>query len=281
MNSILIYLLICIGLGIYIFIKKDKFKLEAFRIKGIPIAYIVFTKSRIGEKFVEKIARRYTKQVKVLGWLCVGIGFVAMILVVGGLVFQIYTVLQQPELAEPTVKLILPIQSKFSVYVPLEFWLISLFIVAGIHEFGHALLARAYGIPLKGIGLAFAGIIIPFIPAAFVEPDKEAFENCPKSHKLAILAAGGGFNIILGLVVAAFYLPFMLSIEYGSVLFWFKQLFAWILILNIAVGMFNLLPIIPLDGGKIIHAFGNKRVTAIINATCLSLLLFSIIQGYL
>ena len=46
----------------------------------------------------------------------------------------------------------------------------------------------------------------------------------------------------------------------GDVVQWFTQLFAWIMLLNVGIGIVNLLPIKPLDGGLMMEALTNRFV---------------------
>src|SRR3989338_644264 len=76
-------------------------------------------------------------------------------------------------------------------------WIISLFIIAIIHEFSHGVIARVYNIKIKSSGFAFLGPI----PAAFVEPDEKKMEKSSAKAQLSILAAGSFSNILLALLV--------------------------------------------------------------------------------
>ncbi|MFH8086961.1 MAG: site-2 protease family protein [Candidatus Aenigmatarchaeota archaeon] len=64
---------------------------------------------------------------------------------------------------------------------------------------------------------------------------------------------------------------------------WIEGLFYWIFILNVGVGVFNLFPLKPLDGGLMFEAVcehffkkKSKRITTIVSVTLLILILFNI-----
>ncbi|MEN4006541.1 MAG: site-2 protease family protein [Methanobacteriaceae archaeon] len=81
-------------------------------------------------------------------------------------------------------------------YVPLGYGLAAIATVVVVHEFGHAILARAEGISIKSIGLALFAVI----PGAFVEPDEEEVKKAKRLSKLRIYAAGSVFNMGFGAI---------------------------------------------------------------------------------
>ena len=94
---------------------------------------------------------------------------------------------------------VLPFEAKGVFFVPFIYWIITIFIVAIVHEFAHGIIARTHKIPLKSTGFAFFCIFIPIIPAAFVEPDEETLRLRKKKEQLSVLAAGSFANILVGL----------------------------------------------------------------------------------
>ncbi len=116
---------------------------------------------------------------------------------------------------------------------------IGLFISIVIHEFSHSIVARKYGIPMKGITL--------FIFGGVAEMSEEPGD--PKSEMLMALA-GPAASIILA------------GIFYGLHLFavinnWTEPItgvLMYLALINIIVVVFNLLPAFPLDGGRVLRA---------------------------
>ncbi len=94
-------------------------------------------------------------------------------------------------------------------------WIIAIFVLATVHEFSHGIFARMYDIKIKSSGFAFFGILLPIIPAAFVEPDEEQMKKSSKKAHLSVLSAGtfsnfifaGIFFLILTLVMAPLTAP--------------------------------------------------------------------------
>ena len=108
-----------------------------------------------------------------------------------------------------------------------------------LHEGSHALLASRFGVHTKKLKLLPCGAKID-IDVNFL----------PKREKILILLAGSFGNIIVALVSGSF-----LWVVPG----WFSQveIFIWA---NAAVAIMNLLPIYPLDGGKVLYLMSDKKL---------------------
>lgn len=133
------------------------------------------------------------------------------------------------------------------------FWhsvfVLGLFFCVVLHEFGHALTARKYGIPTRSITL---------LPIGGLASLKKIPEN-PKEEFLVAIA-GPAVNVVIALVLLLFVptetftsmdpetLQEELSmITPGNFLF-------YLLTANIALVLFNLIPAFPMDGGRIFRA---------------------------
>jgi Zn-dependent protease len=105
-----------------------------------------------------------------------------------------------------------------------------------LHELGHALTARRFGIGVRGITLELLG--------GYTEMDRDA--PSPRIDALVSLA-GPAVSLVLGAVAtaAAFVLPDRTVL--GEIAF---QLAAS----NVLVALFNVLPGLPLDGGRALRA---------------------------
>ncbi len=100
-----------------------------------------------------------------------------------------------------------------------------------LHELGHAVVARQLGVNVSGIELHFFGGA-----AKMIEMPRSA------NHEIAIAAAGPAVSFVLaglGLGLGA------LS---GS---WMVSIVGWI---NLTIALFNLIPALPMDGGRILRA---------------------------
>ncbi|HUO83885.1 MAG TPA: site-2 protease family protein [Thermoanaerobaculia bacterium] len=114
-----------------------------------------------------------------------------------------------------------------------------LFLSIVVHEFAHSLVARRFGIPMRGITL--------FIFGGIAEMDQEP----PSARAEMYMALAGPFASVL---ISVFF--FLLSLL-GSALGWNPpligviQYLAWI---NVVLVIFNLLPAFPLDGGRVLRS---------------------------
>ncbi|WP_326553699.1 site-2 protease family protein [Micromonospora sp. NBC_01813] len=105
-----------------------------------------------------------------------------------------------------------------------------------LHELGHALTARRYGMGVRGITLEMLG--------GYTEMDRDA--PTPKVDLLVALA-GPAVSLVLGLVavVVTLLLPDRTLIN---------QLAFQLAVANLLVAVFNSLPGLPLDGGRALRA---------------------------
>lgn len=114
------------------------------------------------------------------------------------------------------------------------FWeLLALFLIVFTHELGHALAAQFFNWRIKKI------LILPF--GGLCEVDE--FGNRPIKEELIIILAGPFQHILIGIFVLLLKMTSIISAEYASLLFFY----------NMMIFTFNLLPIWPLDGGKLVH----------------------------
>lgn len=114
-----------------------------------------------------------------------------------------------------------------------------------LHELGHALVARQVGVHVAGIELGFLG-------------GAAKMTNLPRTprHELMIAAAGPAVSLMLG---GAF---LGLAIALGV------PLLATVGVINLVIAGFNLIPALPMDGGRILRAllvprYGFVRATDI------------------
>jgi Zn-dependent protease len=107
-----------------------------------------------------------------------------------------------------------------------------------LHELGHAVVARRLGVRVSGIELHFFGGA-----AKMIEMPRSA------NHEIAIAAAGP----IVSLGLAG--LGLGLGAVAGS---WFISIIGWI---NLTLALFNLIPALPMDGGRILRAYLTRHMT--------------------
>jgi Zn-dependent protease len=118
------------------------------------------------------------------------------------------------------------------------------------HELSHALVGRHYGLPTRRITL--------FIFGGMAELERE-----PDRPKVELLtaAAGPALSIVLG-VAATLMGALLARAELGKIpdsgdlhrLGPVTTLFLWLGPVNVMLGLFNLIPGFPLDGGRVLRA---------------------------
>ena len=109
----------------------------------------------------------------------------------------------------------------------------ALFMIVLFHELGHAVSAQFFNWKIKRI------LILPF--GGICEVDEHG--NRPIKEELIITAAGPFQHLLIAVIIFALAAASFISADYAQLLTKF----------NLMVLFFNLLPIWPLDGGKIIH----------------------------
>lgn len=117
---------------------------------------------------------------------------------------------------------------------------LGLFLSILLHELSHSVVARYYGLPIRGITL--------FIFGGVAELEEE-----PLSPRIEFRMAIAGPLLSVALS-ALFYLLTLL----GEVLGWAEPVTGvtrYLASLNIILAVFNLIPAFPLDGGRVLRAY--------------------------
>jgi Zn-dependent protease/CBS domain-containing protein len=123
-------------------------------------------------------------------------------------------------------------------------FVLSIFGCVVLHELGHALTARVFGIQTRHI------TILPIGGVA-------ALERIPTRplQELLITIAGPAVNIVIAAVLVAVVL-LLGDIEVATGLFSTRSsgFFSRLAFVNIALAVFNMLPAFPMDGGRVLRA---------------------------
>ncbi len=130
------------------------------------------------------------------------------------------------------------------------FIVLFLFVFVVFHELAHSVVARRYGIRVRKIVL---------YPIGGVSEIEEIPDNPAQEWRMAI--AGPVTSLIFGLALLAislaltpYLLPFVFTLSTtGNFLF-------DLAVLNILLGLFNLIPAFPMDGGRVFRALLAERM---------------------
>jgi len=168
------------------------------------------------------------------------------------------------------------------IIISLLFWLIAITIAITVHEFSHAWIADKLGDPtarvndrislnpmkhydqtgttlllITSIMRAFGAPVIPFGWAKPVPFDPYNLKN-PRRDAALISIAGPVSNLIVaGLFSLVFRIP-----GWSTTLSILQVFAVPIITLNVALAMFNLVPVHPLDGGKILVGILPRELAA-------------------
>lgn len=188
-------------LGIILIINRKKISNEGI----FPLFYISMFKTSIGLKAMDKGAKKYKKILLILSRIGIVVGFLGMIFISGMLIYYLVKTILNPSIPSG-VQVVLPFRVKGTFYVPFFYWITCLTIIAFVHEFAHGVIARLHNVKIKSSGIAFLSVLVPVVPAAFVEPDDESLKKKSKSKQLGVYAAGPFSNIILAIIAILFIL---------------------------------------------------------------------------
>ncbi len=157
----------------------------------------------------------------------------------------------------------------------LSILLVFVFMLAGfisilIHELGHALTVRKFGLPTAITLRAFGGYAT--YPAGRLD----------RKQSFLVTAAGPTLQLTLGILLLV--VSYFVAIPAESLL---KALFLYLIQISIIWAILNCLPIYPMDGGQMLAAaLGPKRshYVHLIGALCaviIGLAAFSLLQTWL
>src|SRR5258706_3437166 len=128
-----------------------------------------------------------------------------------------------------------------------------------LHELGHALVARRAGVPAKGI------ILLP-IGGVTILDESQASPESEDTWKrdIRIAVAGPLVNLAIAGVSALFLLGAVPGFPLTTKpLVDINNLLRSVVWLNLYLGLFNLLPAYPVDGGRVLRAYFSRRMDPI------------------
>jgi len=200
------------GIFVAVFLYKTRDKLK----REMKIAFLYRTKLGIG--FINYVGENYRKTLGVLKYISISVGYVLMGTVLFLMSRMVYTYVKYPQITRlikaPPLAPVIPYFPKLfgmeTFFPPFYFtyFIVSIAVVATVHEFAHGIFAKYHKIKIKSTGVAFFGPLL----GAFVEPDEKQMDKKSKSAQLSILSAGVFANIIF----AGIFLLLWAGIFYSS-----------------------------------------------------------------
>ncbi|MEH6549417.1 MAG: site-2 protease family protein [Pseudomonadales bacterium] len=128
-------------------------------------------------------------------------------------------------------------------------FIIALFGCVVLHEYGHALTARKYGIRTRNITLYPIGGVA-------------SLEGMPDDpwQEIKVALAGPAVNLVIAIILYIGFVVFSRAPESEEIdlvtgSFWYR-----LMVVNIILGVFNLLPAFPMDGGRVVRALLSLRM---------------------
>ena len=136
-----------------------------------------------------------------------------------------------------------------AVVVRSTFLILAVFATVVLHEFGHALTARRFGVRTQDITLLPIGGIA-------------RLEKLPEKPGEQLLVAFAGPAVNLAIALAIFVLLFLGNGQVGIESFRYTDgsFLAQLMWINVSLAVFNLLPGYPMDGGRILRALLAMRM---------------------
>jgi Zn-dependent protease len=118
-------------------------------------------------------------------------------------------------------------------------FMLIFFLCVVLHELGHAFMARRFGVRVPRI------LLLPIGGMA-------EFDQMPRSPRaeVAIALAGPAVNAAI-IALLLLFVPFPSWNEVKSLEL---SLWQWPLVMNLGMGLFNLTPAFPMDGGRVLRA---------------------------
>lgn len=129
------------------------------------------------------------------------------------------------------------------------FLILAVFASVVLHEFGHALMARRFGVRTKDITL------LPIGGVARLEkmPEKPA-------HQLLVALAGPAVNVVIAGMLFGALVQLGWPVGINGFGYFGGSLVAQLMWLNVSIAVFNLLPGYPMDGGRVLRALLAMRM---------------------
>ena len=179
------------------------YKRENLEVQGnFPFLYMLLYKTTWGIDLMKKWSKNQPRLWKGVAYCSIVLGIVGTILMIPFMIWQLFFIVDNN--LESGGGLVLPIDDGSAggliFYVPFWYWIVVILFVAIVHEFGHGVIAKLYKVKVKSSGFAFAGLVLPILPAAFVEPDMKDLQTKERWKQIAVLGAGPFANVFFSII---------------------------------------------------------------------------------
>jgi len=190
-------------LAIIIYLNRKKFTW----MQGIIYAF----KTKRPLKWMDKL-RPNNIFWKIFGTFCIPLGFYYMPQLIYLLGQKAIEIILNPASSAGVALAIPGVRIPGSpIYIPLLYGVVSIGVLAFVHEMAHGIIGKSEGIKIKSSGF---GMFLIF-PLFFVEPDEKSLVKASKLSRLRMLSAGAGANIslsfILFLIASFTFVPFFID----------------------------------------------------------------------
>jgi Zn-dependent protease len=195
----LAFIIFVILLSVFLYIKRKNLVISG----PFPFLYMMLYKTTWGLKQMTNWSHKHPRLFLNFAYLSVFIGIIGMFASFIFMFWQLGLMIDMGITSGGGV--VLPIQTEGGLdsaipvfYVPFMYWIIALFVLVVVHEFAHGVVSERFNVNIKSSGFAFGGLILPIMPAAFVEPDEKQLNKKPWWQKVAVMGAGSTSNFIFG-----------------------------------------------------------------------------------
>ncbi len=238
-EALLTILFMALGWIIF-YISASLLRLDRLGFEVHPL-YAMYKSTRLNS-FIEYLGRLSPGIWRVLGNIGVAASVGEVIFMSYLLFINLYRFFYLPERASPVMPLIPGVTIRME---SLPWFLAAAGVVILFHELAHGIQCVVEEIPIRSSAILLA--VVTFGGA--VEPDEERLEVASTPSKMRIYAAGSSANLATGIILIVLFI--LLGEWLPETVYVFLQ---WVYFLSINIALVNMLPIHPLDGGRMFKA---------------------------